>query len=79
MKSFVFLFLMTLMILMALITLSYKTKNGKHCSPFYSIEKLKSILQTEYIKINPIVTDITKVKVQQEYDLINLSNILIYV
>lgn len=41
-------------------------------------EKLKSILQTEYIKINPVVADITKVKFSKEYDLINLSNILTY-
>lgn len=41
-------------------------------------EKLKSILQTQYIKINTKVADITKVKFHTEYDLINLSNILIY-
>ena len=41
-------------------------------------EKLKSILQTEYIKINTKVADITKVKFSKEYDLINLSNILTY-
>ena len=41
-------------------------------------EKLKSILQTENIKINPVVADITKVKFQTAYDLINLSNILTY-
>ena len=41
-------------------------------------EKLKSILQTEYIKINPKVVDITKVIIPVEYNLINLSNILTY-
>ena len=41
-------------------------------------EKLKSILQTEYIKINPAVADITKVRFEESYDLINLSNILLY-
>ena len=41
-------------------------------------EKLKSILQTEYVKINPKVADITKVKFPISYDLINLSNILTY-
>lgn len=41
-------------------------------------EKLKSILQTEYIKINPTVTDITKTKLKTAYDLINLSNISTY-
>ena len=41
-------------------------------------EKLKAILQTEHIRINPTVLDITKVKFSKEYDLINLSNILTY-
>ena len=41
-------------------------------------EKLKSILQTEYVKINPKVADITKVRFPIAYDLINLSNILTY-
>jgi len=41
-------------------------------------QKLQSILQTEYIKINPIVADITKVSFPTSYDLINLSNILTY-
>jgi len=41
-------------------------------------EKLKSILQTECIKINPTVTDITKTKLKTAYDLINLSNISTY-
>lgn len=41
-------------------------------------EKLKLILQKEFIKINPVVADITKVKFQGSYDLINLSNILTY-
>lgn len=40
--------------------------------------KLKSILQTEIIKINTFVTDITKAKFDNKYDLINLSNILPY-
>ena len=41
-------------------------------------EKLKHILQTESIKINPIVGDITKTRLSGEYDLVNLSNILSY-
>ena len=41
-------------------------------------EKLKFILQKEYIKINPIVADITKIRFSTPYDLINLSNILTY-
>lgn len=41
-------------------------------------EKLKHILQTESITIIPTVTDITKTKFPNEYDLINLSNILSY-
>lgn len=41
-------------------------------------QKLKSILQTEYIKINTIVADISKTDFQTAYDLINLSNILTY-
>lgn len=41
-------------------------------------DKLKSILQTEAIKINTFVADITKTKFNNEYDLINLSNILPY-
>lgn len=41
-------------------------------------EKLKTILQTEYLKVNPVVADITKVKFADAYDLINLSNILSY-
>jgi len=43
-----------------------------------NFEKLKSILETEYIKINPKVADITKVNFPLKYDLINLSNILSY-
>ena len=41
-------------------------------------EKLKQLLQKEFIKINPVVADITKVNFQNKYDLINLSNILTY-
>ena len=41
-------------------------------------EKLKKILEKENIRINPIVTDITKTKNSIPYDLINLSNILFY-
>lgn len=41
-------------------------------------EKLKHMLKTESIKINTIIADITKVKFNKEYDLINLSNILTY-
>ena len=41
-------------------------------------EMLKTILQTEWIKINPMVMDITKVKMKPAYDLINLSNISTY-
>jgi len=41
-------------------------------------EKLKLILETENIKINTMVLDITKVNITNSYDLINLSNILIY-
>ena len=41
-------------------------------------EKLKFILQTECIKINTFVADITKVSFSKSYDLINLSNILTY-
>jgi len=42
-------------------------------------EKLRAILQTEPIVINPIVGDITKVKFSSQYDLVNLSNILAYI
>jgi len=41
-------------------------------------EKLKLILETENIKISTMVLDITKVNITNSYDLINLSNILIY-
>lgn len=41
-------------------------------------EKLKYILQTQSIKINPIVADVTKTRFNSTYDLINLSNILTY-
>lgn len=41
-------------------------------------QKLKSILQTENIKMNIALADITKVKFTKEYDLVNLSNILTY-
>lgn len=41
-------------------------------------EKLRSILQTESIRINPIVADINKTVFPNEYDLVNLSNILAY-
>lgn len=41
-------------------------------------EKLRHILQTEQIKINPYVVDIIKTKFLDEYDLVNLSNILPY-
>jgi len=41
-------------------------------------EKIKHILKTTNIKINPNLTDITKTKITKEYDLINLSNILSY-
>lgn len=41
-------------------------------------EKLKNILKTESINIKPIVTNILNTKFEKEYDLINLSNILVY-
>jgi len=41
-------------------------------------ERLRTILQTESIKINPLVADITKVRFPNAYDLINLSNIPTY-
>ncbi len=41
-------------------------------------DKLKHILKTEYIEINPSVTNILETKISKEYDLINLSNILAY-
>ena len=41
-------------------------------------EKLKNILQTETIRINPVVADINKTSFDSEYDLVNLSNILAY-
>lgn len=41
-------------------------------------EKLKHILQTESIRINPFVADITKTRLPGEYNLVNLSNILSY-
>ena len=40
--------------------------------------KLKDILKKETIHINPKVMDITKTKISESYDLINLSNILSY-
>jgi len=41
-------------------------------------EKIRHILQTEPIRINPVVADINKVRFTSEYDLVNLSNILAY-
>lgn len=41
-------------------------------------ERLKHIFQTESIRINPFVTDITKTSFSNVYDLVNLSNILSY-
>lgn len=41
-------------------------------------DKLKHILKTESIQINPFVANILKNKIDKEYDLINLSNILAY-
>lgn len=41
-------------------------------------EKLKNILKTDVIDINPVVADILKTKFNKEYDLVNLSNILAY-
>ena len=41
-------------------------------------EKLKNILQTQSIRINPVVADINKTRFDSEYDLVNLSNILAY-
>lgn len=41
-------------------------------------ERLKYILETESIKINPSVIDILDTRINKEYDLINLSNILVY-
>lgn len=41
-------------------------------------QKLKYILETETIKITPKVVDIKKYKFNKQYDLINLSNILMY-
>lgn len=41
-------------------------------------DKLKHILQTEHIEINPVVADIIKTKFEKEYDLVVLSNILAY-
>ena len=41
-------------------------------------EKLKKILQTECIRINPVVADINKTRFDSQYDLVNLSNILAY-
>ena len=45
---------------------------------YNNYEKLKTILQTEDIKINSTVADITKVRFTTKYDLVNLSNILTY-
>ena len=56
-------------------------KNVLESNPYLqenNYEKLKLILQKEFIKINPIVADITKEKFKNKYDLINLSNILTY-
>ena len=41
-------------------------------------DKLKHILETESIEIKPFVTNILETKMSKEYDLINLSNILVY-
>lgn len=41
-------------------------------------DKLRHLLQTESITINPRVCDIFKERFQDEYDLVNLSNILSY-
>ena len=59
----------------------YNKNNIINLNPYLqenNYEKTKHILQTEKIKINPIITDITKTKITKEYDLINLSNILSY-
>lgn len=40
--------------------------------------KLKHILKTRLIKINPIPLDVTKTKFHEKYDLVILSNILVY-
>lgn len=59
----------------------YKKETVIENNPFLqenNYEKLKSILKLEYIKINPIVLDIIKTKIDKKYDLINLSNILSY-
>lgn len=41
-------------------------------------EKLKHILETDSIRINPMVTNIINTRFEKEYDLILLSNILAY-
>ena len=41
-------------------------------------ERLQQILNTEQIRINPVVRDIHKTSFDGEYDLVNLSNILAY-
>lgn len=59
----------------------YFKKNIIENNPYLqenNYEKLKFILLTETIKINPMVTDITKTIFSSSYDLINLSNILSY-
>lgn len=56
-------------------------KNVLESNPYLqgnNYNKLRSILEIEYLNINPVVADITKVKFNNSYDLINLSNILSY-
>ena len=41
-------------------------------------KKINDFLQTENIRINPVVADINKTRFDSKYDLVNLSNILAY-
>lgn len=59
----------------------YNKDNTIKMNPYLqdnNYEKLKDILKLENLKINSVVLDITKTKIDKEYDLVNLSNILSY-
>ena len=60
---------------------SYNLRSIIEYNPYLqgdNYDRLKEILLSEDIKINPSVMDITSKKIEDKYDLINLSNILSY-
>ena len=60
---------------------SYNLRSIIEYNPYLqgdNYDRLKEILLSEDIKINPSVMDITSKKVEDKYDLINLSSIIYY-